>query len=787
MAAIDAQIISAIEVEIQTRQARRAGRETLFLCPAHDDHDPSARWHPAKQVWRCDVCGEGGGAIDLAKRLGLDVGNAGGGLSVNELALAKALPGELLRDLGVRDGQNHKQPCVEIPYSDLAGEVIAVHKRLRLVGEPRFLWRKGDHVALYGLGALEGARQSDFVIIVEGETDVWACRYAGIPAVGVPGATVFKPEWAEFFTGIRHVFIWREPGQGGDKFVQLVGNALPNAKVIVPPDVKDPSDLWLRLRDKEKFQERMSELAHAARYWSALQDQEQRGEAAECFTQAQPLLESPALFREIQDAIRGRGYAGDLTPPMIAYVAITSRLLKRPLNVAFIAPSAAGKNRAIDDALALMPPSAYHLEKAGSARALIYNDESYEHRTVIVAEADSIPQDDGPAASAIRSLAADNSMSYDVVEKSTEGAFKVRHIEKPGPTGLITTSTKALGHQLDTRMLTVTVADSPGQTRSVMLAHADAVNGDSRVVGAGALQALQRWLELGGNHKVVVPFGRKLARLVPDRQVRMRRDFRQLLAAVQAIALLYQRQRECDDQGRIIATLADYAYARALMQETFKNAASGGLSAMVRETAAAVHCLSDNGDKPPPVSVTRIATMLNVGKSTAWYRVKRAVELNYLVNEETRKGRPAQIVPGDPLPDDDLALPPIADLQADHDEGGAQLPDSARTVEPDSEPEADAVVQCGVQPPLQPVEPRFEPRVEPPETVESDSDSLSDEAAVQRFNGSRQNETAPSLTTCYLCSMPATAVGTNGTQFCDRHGAAIEADGERESFEVVRV
>jgi len=91
-------------------------------------------------------------------------------------------------------------------------------------------------------------------------------------------------------------------------------------------------------------------------------------------------------------AIRALGYAGDVTPPMIAYLGLTSRLLRRPLNLAFIAPSSAGKNRAIDDALALMPPSAYYIEKAGSARALVYGDESYEHRTVIVAKPTQSPK-----------------------------------------------------------------------------------------------------------------------------------------------------------------------------------------------------------------------------------------------------------------------------------------------------------------------------------------------------------------------------------------------------------
>ena len=47
------------------------GEETQFLCPSHDDHNPSARWNANKQVWYCDACGEGGGVFDLANKLGV--------------------------------------------------------------------------------------------------------------------------------------------------------------------------------------------------------------------------------------------------------------------------------------------------------------------------------------------------------------------------------------------------------------------------------------------------------------------------------------------------------------------------------------------------------------------------------------------------------------------------------------------------------------------------------------------------------------------------------------------
>jgi hypothetical protein len=46
----------------------RAGREELFLCPLHDDHNPSLRVDPHKGLWYCDPCALGGDVVELARR-----------------------------------------------------------------------------------------------------------------------------------------------------------------------------------------------------------------------------------------------------------------------------------------------------------------------------------------------------------------------------------------------------------------------------------------------------------------------------------------------------------------------------------------------------------------------------------------------------------------------------------------------------------------------------------------------------------------------------------------------
>jgi CHC2 zinc finger len=45
----------------------RRGRELVFICPLHDDHNPSLRVDPDKGVWFCNPCLVGGDVVELAR------------------------------------------------------------------------------------------------------------------------------------------------------------------------------------------------------------------------------------------------------------------------------------------------------------------------------------------------------------------------------------------------------------------------------------------------------------------------------------------------------------------------------------------------------------------------------------------------------------------------------------------------------------------------------------------------------------------------------------------------
>ena len=167
----------------------------------------------------------------------------------------------------------------------------------------------------------------------------------------------------------------------------------------------------------------------------------------------------------------------------------------------------------------------------------------------------------------------------------------------------------------------------------------------------------QRWLAATPLVAVVVPFAKVLAERIPANETRMRRDFKQLLAAIKTIALLNQHQRNRDAMGRIIAQLEDYAWARTLLLAAFKSVTGGGVTEAIRQTVMAV-------PESREVTETALARKLGLSKSTTSYRVRQAIRGGWLCNHEQRRGHPARLVRGAPLPEDSSPLPTREEVEA---------------------------------------------------------------------------------------------------------------------------
>jgi hypothetical protein len=571
------------------------------------------------------------------------------GCLLADYAAAKRLPVDFLQSLGASDIIYQGAPAVRIPYCGGDGSEVAVRIRIALDAKDRFRWRKGSKLCLYGLDRLDDARSTGYVVIVEGESDAQTLLHCGFPVLGLPGADNWKEvRDAPGLTGLATIYVAIEPDKSGKAVMKWLRRSAiaPRVRLVRLQHAKDPSALYLA--DPEAFRDAFQRALNEAEPYPAIAAREAKAAAARAKQAAGDLITEPDLLSRFATELCRAGLVGEEKNAKILYLALTTRLFDRPVSIAVKGISSGGKSFTVEVVLRFFPAAAYWERTAMSDRALAYSDEDFTHRYLVIYEAAGMTSD--IASYLIRSLLSEGRIRYELVEKTKDGMI-ARVIEKDGPTGLIVTTTAHRLHpENETRLLSLGVKDTAEQTKAILYALAD--DQDRRgAVNYARWQALQTWLE-AGERRVVVPFARVLAGMVPPVAVRLRRDFRVLLALVQAHALLHRELRQRDDQGRIVATLGDYAVVRDLIADLFAEGVDATAKPETRETVAAVKSLGKN-----EVSVTEIAKALKLHKSAASRRISDAVSRGYLVNNETRKGRPARIALGDPMPAETDILP----------------------------------------------------------------------------------------------------------------------------------
>ncbi len=388
-----------------------------------------------------------------------------------------------------------------------------------------------------------------------------------------------------------------------------------------------------------------------------LQVVEWLGLRAESASQPAPQLAGePRILDRFAESLHARGVVGEDQAAKLLYLALTSRLFKRPVSVILKGPSSAGKSFVTDAVLAHFPKSAYYALTAMSERALAYSNEPLSHRVLVINEAGGLPSDIGSYL--LRSLLSEGKLRYETVDRTGGGQLRSRLIERDGPTGAILTTTRLKVHpENETRLLSILITDSPEQTRAVMEALARDDSGDHDCCD---WQQFQEWLA-GQDSRVVVPYAKVLATLTPPVAVRLRRDFKMLLQLVRSQALLHQVNRPRDGEGRIVATLDDYEVVRELVIDLISEGVEKSVPPTVRQTVEALRSLmKDTGG--PLIGLPALSQRLGLDKGSVSRRVGRAVGLGYLKNLEDKQGKPAQLQLADPLPEDQEVLPTAAEV-----------------------------------------------------------------------------------------------------------------------------
>src|SRR5262249_31469736 len=113
-------LVKRIEAAIAQRNPQPLpGGEIAFTCPRAENHPkgdahPSRRWNPEKATHFCDVCGDGGGATDLVRLLGIPLAT----VELPDLAAfsrARAFPVAVLREFNLRPGVAKGRPAFRYP------------------------------------------------------------------------------------------------------------------------------------------------------------------------------------------------------------------------------------------------------------------------------------------------------------------------------------------------------------------------------------------------------------------------------------------------------------------------------------------------------------------------------------------------------------------------------------------------------------------------------------------------------------------------------------------------
>lgn len=260
------------------------GDNLIGLCPFHKDTNDSFSVDLKTGKWHCFSEDEGGNFVSFwAKYYGISTGDAYKAIlekyhalderpkekhqertgpesySVEQYSFEKRLPVDFLKDscrvstAKERNGTSY----LRIPYILEDGTEATVRKRF---AHKEFKWKYGSSgkICLYGEWRLPEIRNVGYAVLVEGESDTQSLWYMGIPAIGVAGASMFKPHQAGVLQDLK-LYIHQEPDKGGETFMRKVCAGLREGNFIGEVfrwscdrlGVKDPSDLYLKHGQEE--------------------------------------------------------------------------------------------------------------------------------------------------------------------------------------------------------------------------------------------------------------------------------------------------------------------------------------------------------------------------------------------------------------------------------------------------------------------------------------------------------------------------------------------------------
>jgi hypothetical protein len=387
------------------------------------------------------------------------------------------------------------------------------------------------------------------------------------------------------------------------------------------------------------------------------------------WTTVRELAEAPDLMDRVVEQVHAMGVVGECELITLTYIAATSRVLERPINVVIKGASSGGKSFTALHALELIGPDFVNQLTSSSALSLVYGTHPLSHTVMLLFEASQLQGEkqadkDSTFAMLVRTLISEGRIIHQttVEDPNYPTGRRVERIVREGPIALITTTTGELYSENETRMLAWNIHEDPDQTAAVMVGLADRATGT--VVASPDLSTwhdLARWIAWGPND-AVIPFAPQIAAAIPPAMVRFRRDVGALFSFIKASAILHQAQRQVDAHGRVVAAVADYRLAYPIFSRVMAESSGKAVPENVRTIIKLIteRVAGAANTKPSKMTFKRvevaghaaevtisseqIGTATGIGKAAAYRAVLTALDLGFLANNEFRRSKPFKLV-----------------------------------------------------------------------------------------------------------------------------------------------
>lgn len=291
---------------------------------------------------------------------------------------------------------------------------------------------------------------------------------------------------------------------------------------------------------------------------------------------AKRILASEGLVARIEEDLGRAGIVGETDLRLTLYLVATSRLLADPLHAIVQGESSSGKSFVVERVGSLLPDEHLVLATHLSPKALYYLGD-LKHKFLVLGER---ARTEGPeiedSTKALRELRSAGRLRAKVVGANQ----KLLALDAEGPVASVETTTKeTLFGEDANRCLLLSTEETEAQTRRILFAQAAAAMADptDRRELVELHRAMQELLAQDAPHRVQIPFAWNLAGRFPADRTEARRAHRMLLGLVEAVALLHRFQRERGEDGRIVASVEDYALAKRLLAKPLASSIGGAL------------------------------------------------------------------------------------------------------------------------------------------------------------------------------------------------------------------